>query len=84
MEVDPHTPAYPGEIKLSGTVHQQRTQFCWAASAFYRGHGYERAEAWKLACKDWLLSPHRHAMVSCLSESEQIRRRFKKKPEDVE
>lgn len=80
-ETDPVV--YPADIQLQGRVGQQRTQFCQAASAFYRSNGYDAATAYRLASKDWMMCPQRAALISNMTESEQIRRRFKTKSEDV-
>ena len=75
---------FPANIQLTGTVMQQRTKFCKAASSFYTSNGYPPKEAYSLACRDWMVSPQRTALISNMPLAEQVRRRFVKKPEDVE
>eukprot|EP00435_Cladocopium_sp_Y103_P059031 s1331_g21.t1 len=67
-----------GQAPLTGTILQQKTAFCRLAQNFYVDAGYPRMEAWNLAQSDWMVSPHRAALIGTMPESEQVRRRFRK------
>ena len=75
---DAVVPKFPGaDLKLKGKIMEQKKEFCQKAQAFFIDQGYERAEAYKHATASWMESAQRSAAIGAMSESEQVRRRFR-------
>lgn len=62
-----------------GKVIEQKAQFCKLAKLYYTNEmGLQASEAHRKAVSDWMQSPFRAALIGSMSETEQVRRRFRK------
>ena len=58
---------------------EQKAQFCKLAKLYYTNEmGLQASEAHRKAVSDWMQSPFRAALIGSMSETEQVRRRFRK------